>query len=553
MPKVKINGVEHEFPPGMNVLEACKKVGIEIPHFCYHPLLKVVGSCRMCKVEVIQNDRKRIDISCNLQVADDMEILTDSPAVKKAQRMTLEYLLINHPLDCPVCDDAGECELQNYYFEYGKHDSRMRELKVRKRKAFDIGKSIVLDSERCVLCSRCVRFLADITHTYELGIFGMGSTEELMLKPDSKLDNDYAGNVVDLCPVGALTDKDFRFKRRVWYLKETPSICQLCSRGCNVRIDWDLNPFHQQKKNYKMRNFRTEQTEMQRIQRIKPRENFDVNGTWICDHGRYGYHPTDAGDRLEKPVIRDGAELKTVEFSDAVKEIASGLTTALKTHKSKVAVALSPKAANEEVFAAWSLFRKKLELPNLDHRIPIDPEWSGDDLLRTPDPFPNRLGCEWIGFLPDENGIGVKDLDEQIIGGKVDTVLFILADPKDVLDVKSLKKLKRVYAIIRNLPDESMEFIDAALPAAAWGEYSGTFANFEGRIQRFEKAFDALGESKPVWQWIIDLSTVMKKSLRWDQDKDILNSLAENVHYFKDLTFEKIGSKGMLLGDKNQD
>jgi len=208
MPKVKINGAEYEFPAGMKVLEACQQVGIHIPHFCYHPLLKVVGTCRMCKVEITQEMRgqkqSRIDISCRVDVAEGMEIQTDTPAVRKQQQMTLEYLLANHPLDCPICDDAGECELQNYYMEFGRHPSRMREAKVTKRKAYDIGRSIVLDSERCVLCSRCVRFVSDITHTYELGIFGMGSTEELMLKPNARLDNDYAGNVVDLCPVGAL-------------------------------------------------------------------------------------------------------------------------------------------------------------------------------------------------------------------------------------------------------------------------------------------------------------------------------------------------------------
>ena len=213
--------------------------------------------------------------------------------------------------------------------EHGRHDSRIHELKHRKRKAYDAGKSVVLDSERCVLCSRCVRFLEEITGTYELGIFGMGHREELMVRPGTALDNDYAGNVVDLCPVGALTDKDFRFKRRVWFLQSASSICQLCSRGCNVRIDYDVNPFHEHKRNLLMRTYRTDQTRYARIQRIKPRENDEVNDHRICDYGRYGYRDTDAADRLLHAQIRTEKGIEPTDVSNALKQISSGITTAI--------------------------------------------------------------------------------------------------------------------------------------------------------------------------------------------------------------------------------
>lgn len=550
MPKVTINDKQYEFPDGMNVLAACKQIKVHVPYFCYHPVLKVVGSCRMCKVEVNQGGRKWVDISCNVKVADGMEIRTDTPEVRKARQMTLEFLLKNHPLDCPICDDAGECKLQDYYFKYGKYDSRLEDPKILKRKAFDIGNKIVLDSERCVLCSRCVRFVEEVTHTNELGIFGMGAHEELMLSPNTRLDNDYSGNVVDLCPVGALTDKDFRFKRRVWYLKSAPSICQGCSRGCNVRIDYDLNPFHEHKKLQMLKTFRTATTEQQRIQRIKPNINEEVNGHWICDHGRYGYKDTDSADRLLHPMIRVDGELKQSEMSDTIGTFVDEINRCIHKKQSKMAVVVSPKATNVELFAVWTLFRQKLELAHLDHRIPLPKDWYGDNLLRTPDPFPNRTGCEWIGIDPGDGGIGVADLSEKILSGKIDTVLSILADPADFLDEEAVKKLKKRLVIARNMTPESAATVDVALPAAAWGEYRGLFTNFHGRVQRLEAAFEPLGESQPVWKLMVDIAAALKKPIKWRDYDQLLAALARQVKFFDGCSWESIGSTGMRVGEK---
>jgi len=546
---MKIDGIEHDFPDGINVLEACEQIGIHIPHFCYHPALSIAGSCRMCKVEVIQGGRKRMDISCNVPVQDGLEIITDSPAVRTARQMTLEFLLANHPLDCPVCDFAGECTLQNYYFDYGKHDSRTSEPKRHKSKAQDIGRSIVLDSERCVLCSRCVRFVTEVTKTNELGIFGMGGREELMIRPGATLDNDYSGNVVDLCPVGAHTDKDFRFKRRVWYLRSQNSICQLCSRGCNVRIDYDDNPFHVHKQNLDMRILRTEHTAYARILRIKPRYNEHVNSHWICDHGRYGYRTTDEGDRLLKPMARVDDDLQQVEMSKALRDMSSGISAALGKVE-KIAVVVSPRLTNEELFAVYRLFREKLNLANIDHRLPIDPEWYGDDILRTPDPYPNRTGCEWIGIQPNERGTGIGELPGAIAKGRIDTLVSILADPREYLDEAALKKLKRRYLILRNLPEELKQFADIVLPAAAWGEYRGTFTNFQGRTQRLHRALEPLGDARPVWRLMIDLSALMKKSLGWKSFDDVFRVLTDKVQFFSGMDWDKIGDEGMTAMEK---
>lgn len=547
---MKINGAEYDFPDGINVLQACKQIGIHIPHFCYHPALKVAGSCRMCKVEVIQGGRSRIDISCNVAVNDGLEIITDSPVVRLARQMTLEFQLANHPLDCPICDDAGECDLQNYYMEYGLHDSRTSEPKRHQHKATDIGKYIVHDAERCILCSRCARFTEEVTKTHELGIFGMGATEELNVRPGARLDNDYAGNVVDLCPVGALTDKDFRFKRRVWYLRSQHSICQLCSRGCNVRIDYDDNPFHGAKRDILMRTHRTETTQFARIQRIKSRYNENINGYWICDHGRYGYRMTDAADRLLSPMVRIDDELKPVDWSYALKEIANGLLNAIGKAVCKAAVVVSPALTNEELFAVHRLFRERLELPHLDHKLPISEEWYGDNILRTPDPFPNRTGCEWLDLIPAEKGISIDNLSQAIKDGKINTLLSILADPRDFLDEAALNKLKTRFLVMRNLTEDLKPFVDAALPAAAWGEYRGTFTNFQGRIQRVRKAFDPVGEAQPVWRLMSDLSTFLKKPLGWKIFDEVFSAMTGKVHYFNDLTWNSIGDQGVMTTEK---
>ncbi len=242
MPWLEIDGKPVDVPAGMNLIEAARLLNVEIPHYCYHAGLTVVGSCRMCQVEVEIGGRKSVAIACNTKAADGMKIITKSETVQKLRRSVLEFYLQHHPLDCPICDDAGECDLQNYYMEHGLHDSRMPLLeKKHKHKVMDVGPTVVLDSERCVLCSRCVRFCREITGTDELGIFGVGRGSELLNTPGKRLENDYSGCVVDLCPVGALTDKDFRFKRRVWYMKRTASVCMGCSRGCNIFVDWEID------------------------------------------------------------------------------------------------------------------------------------------------------------------------------------------------------------------------------------------------------------------------------------------------------------------------
>jgi NADH-quinone oxidoreductase subunit G len=273
MPKLTIDGKEITVEPGTKVIEAIKRLGIFIPHYCYHPGLSIAGNCRICMVDVEKSPKPQI--ACNTDCADGMVVRTDTDRAKETRRHVLEFLLINHPLDCPVCDQAGECWLQDYYMRFGLYDARFYEQKVKKPKAVPIGPTVMLDAERCILCSRCVRFSDEITKTSELGIVNRGDHSEIAVHPDKELNNKYSGNVVDICPVGALTDRDFRFKCRVWYLKKADSICPGCARGCNTEIHYNLD--------------RPQHGGGDRVMRLKPREYPEVNQWWMCDAGRYGY------------------------------------------------------------------------------------------------------------------------------------------------------------------------------------------------------------------------------------------------------------------------
>jgi NADH-quinone oxidoreductase subunit G len=333
MPTLKIDGREVTVEKGRTIIQACEQLSIEVPRYCYHPGLRVVGSCRMCLVDV--EKMPKLQIACNTPANDDMVVWTQNDKVKEARRSVLEFLLLNHPLDCPVCDRAGECELQNYYMKYAQHDSRLLENKVKKKKAFPIGPHVILDQERCVLCSRCVRFTSDVTQTGELGIFSRATYSEVNIYPGRELNNNYSGNVVDICPVGALLDRDFRYQMSVWYLKEAMSVCPGCSNGCNIRVHYNLD------RRYK--------TQGRRFQRLKPRYNEHVNKYWMCDEGRYNYRWLDV-DRIEQPQIRDEEGLKPSDWDSAFAKAAAAMKTAIEAFGvESIGVIPSPQMTNEEL------------------------------------------------------------------------------------------------------------------------------------------------------------------------------------------------------------
>lgn len=320
MPRVKINGIEVEVPSGTNMIEAARLAGVEIPHYCDHPHLTVAGNCRMCLVDVEAGGRGP-DIACNMEARDGLAIRTDSDRVTQMRKSVMEFLLVNHPLDCPICDQSGECRLQDYYMEHGQHDSRLADPKVGKGKRQDIGDNIVLDAERCVQCSRCVRFSDEVTGTGELRLFNRTNHTQIGVFPGTRIQHNYQGNLADICPVGALTLKDFRFKKRVWWLKESDSVCGGCATGCNIRVC----------------------TQDDEVFRYLPRRNDAVNRSWMCDPGRAGAAQITSLSRLLVHKV-GGRHSELPEAANAA---------ALALKGGKVGVVFGTRATNE---ALW--FRK---------------------------------------------------------------------------------------------------------------------------------------------------------------------------------------------------
>ncbi|PIR23119.1 MAG: NADH dehydrogenase subunit [Deltaproteobacteria bacterium CG11_big_fil_rev_8_21_14_0_20_45_16] len=369
MAKITINGKEFDVDAGKNLVDAAEENGIEIPHYCYHPGLSIAGQCRMCVVE--QEGNPKLQIACNMRCSEGLKVRTDTEKVQEAVKWNLEFHLINHPIDCPICDQAGECGLQDYYMKYGKYQSEMREEKVLKEKAVDLGEKIVLDKERCILCGRCVRFTQEISKTAALGIYNRGDRSVIGTVNDEPMTDNYQVNTVDICPVGALTSKDFRFEQRVWFLDEVESICGGCSKGCNIFVH------HKSGKH---------------IYRLKPRYNSQVNEHWMCDIGRDTYKNSNYDRRLTQARL-GGIEMPTAE---AIQIWAADLKTLVAMEQTdEIGIWLSPELTNEELESVFKLFAKewgisKFFSENVSAIVAQDEAIDG--LLYRKDHYPNSAG-----------------------------------------------------------------------------------------------------------------------------------------------------------------
>src|ERR1051325_5234141 len=348
MPKITINDIEIDAKDGQTVIQAALDHGIDIPHYCYHPDLPIDGNCRMCLVEV--EKMPKLTPSCTTVCGEGMKVTTNNERVKMAVRGVLEFLLINHPVDCPVCDQAGECRLQDYYMVYGLHTSEIEpEMKVHKRKVVPLGEMVMLDQERCVLCSRCIRFFEHVTGTGEMQFFGRGDHTVIGTIDDRPLENPYSGNVVDICPVGALTSRDFRFKCRVWFLHSTDSVCGGCSTGCNMRVDHRDGT----------------------IFRLLPRRNPEVNRSWLCDEGRLSYHRLNNTERVARPLLkgRDGIQAP-VKWEDAARSIDARLKEFAGANGAESVLGFaSPSATNEALFLFKRYLTDQIGASRFDFRL----------------------------------------------------------------------------------------------------------------------------------------------------------------------------------------
>jgi NADH-quinone oxidoreductase subunit G len=526
MPRLTVNGKEVEVPAGTNLIEAARAAGVEVPHYCYHASLSIAGQCRLCMVDIEKTPRPTI--ACNTVATDGMVVNTETDRVRETRKSIMEFHLINHPLDCPVCDQAGECWLQIYYMKHGLYDPRMTDEKVHKPKAVPLGPHVILDAERCILCSRCVRYCDEITHTGELGIFERGDHSEIGLFPGRELDNKYSANVVDICPVGALTDRDFRFQVRVWYLDTAKSICPGCARGCNIEVHVNRRRPHH--------------AEGRRVARLKPRFNAEVNKWWICDAGRYGFGFVDAADRLLVPAQQQSGSSTDVTWDQGIAAVAGAFR---RLSPDQIGVIASPKMANEDLFA----LRQLLDLYGVRHvagqvspRVPGDE----DDFLIRADKNPNSRGAELLGFGGDARTVieaaGLRRLKFLWIFGH-----DLLAGALPEGDV--LEALRVVDTIVFTGSNANWTSAHShwVLPAAAWVEREGTYTNFEGRVQRFRTAIEPLGQALPEWEIVGRVMALLGQTLSATRAEHLFRQLAEAVPAFAGLSYQLLGDTGHPL------
>jgi NADH-quinone oxidoreductase subunit G len=513
MVKLFINDCPVEVESGATVLDAAKKAGIEIPHLCYHPAFSPEGSCRMCLVEI--EGAPKLELACATPVREGMKVYTQTGDVCEARKGVLEFLLAEHPPDCPVCEQAGDCKLQDYYEQHGLFDSRYSEERIRKDKKVPLGGHLLLDRERCVLCTRCVRFLKNVTGGGELGVFQRGLNAEISLFPDMKMDNNYSGNLAEICPVGAITDLDFRFKSRTWFLESAPSVCPLCSRGCNIFIDYHpgFSRFEVPK----------------RVYRVRARENLKVNQYWICDKGRYGYGYIDQ-DRMTDICSNGREENTSAVFSRFTEEI-KRLVHKKKT--SRITVLMNSYLSNEELYLIHRIFKQELGVEKIHLVDP--PDDRGDNMLLTAERVPNRKGARELGF----ETLAAGDMDWK---GAELLVIFESPFPVAELDqmLASMPDDKGMQVLFTPRESELREKMQLVFPTATIAEKMGSLTNVDGAVQPFLQALEPQGEARAEWEWLKllgrELGADFSFYARIHSPRDIFMNMKKEISFFQDIT-----------------
>jgi len=524
MGTIKIDGREIPFQPGDTIIKAAHRAGIDIPHYCYHPGLSVAANCRMCLVEVgpppgrppmmldilrwdeNKNDyvpakKPKLQPACQMGCADGMDVKSESSEhVAEARGAVQELLLLNHPVDCPICDQAGECRLQDYWLEHGRQKKRMHQEVVHKSKAQVFGPTIVYDAERCIVCTRCVRVCEEVAKDPVLSIRERGNLNEVVVAPGRQLDHNYTLMTEHVCPVGALTSSDFRFKARVWFLRSARTICQGCSTGCNAYLDFDP------------RN--------NTAYRYRPRDNEKVNAYWMCDEGMLSYRRLSEGRLLSALVGGDDATVD--EALEAAKQ-------QLKGHgkdPAKVAIVLSAQHSNEDNFALVTLAKTFLGVG--DFFVSGRALGESDDILMSADKNPNTAGVMQVASTTAPRPFA--DLLNAIDEGRYAYVIALGSDLE--VDVeRATSALRRLKGVITIAAHEGplVQAAHIALPSCAWAEARGTYVNKKGLAQHSDRAVRALGDSRPGWELVARLARALGYAMDWKRQSDVEKAMAHEA------------------------
>jgi len=520
MARLTLDGRRIEAPEGSNVLLVALEHGVYIPHFCFHPALSAPANCRMCLVEIETSGKRELTTACDARVVDGMVVDTRGEAVAQARQAVMEFLLVDHPLDCPVCDKAGECELQDHAHAYGRGAGRFSEVKVR-RGTKQIGQRVVLYADRCIGCTRCVRFCDEITGTGELSIFRRGARAQVDIFPGARLDNRMSGNVVDLCPVGALVDEEFRFQPPVWRLRGVDSICPGCSAGCSVRVD----------------------VHAERVHRLKPRVNLEVNQYWMCDDGRYGWRYVHSPWRLSAPLVKQGNGQVPASWEEALKRVTQKLTRGYEP-QSVVAI-LSGGLTNEENYLLARLAREVWKTRQAGLRRRLDGEgdvrFEGGFTIRA-DRTPNARGAREVAaglelelLDPDQIWQGMED-------GRIRAAYLLGGHPGERLQERERQALAGLELLVVQdmLDSELTRLADVVLPGVSPFEKDGTFTNADGRVQRVRQAIPPRPDALPDWQILQRLGAA---GPGWDfaHPRQIMDEMGQHLGgRYAGLTYERL-------------
>ena len=517
-----IDGQEVTVPGGTTILQAAEALGILVPHYCYHPGMSSPAQCRLCLVEV--EGAPKLAPSCVTVAEEGQVIHTESDAAREMRQGVLEFYLANHPLDCPICDQSGECKLQDYVFAEGRKHGRSREPK-RVFGRDDFGGDVLFYGDRCVMCTRCVRFMNEVAKDPLLTVVERGNRSVIDTFFEEGLEGSpYAGNVVDICPVGALVSKDFLHRARAWDLAHTPSVCPGCSQGCNIELHTRDNLVH----------------------RLKPRPNPDVNGYWMCDYGREDYEWMNRRDRLLDPVLSEAPSAGESGWSAVMPRLIERLGVAREAGETAVAVA-SPHASNEDLAALRTLVtvlgggEVVYRSPHAEDEIPLP----GFPLLsRRRDLTPNAAGAERLGMRRVGQDDGTGGLD---VFADHDGVLLVLGD--ELADAGEHFGAKAsLYLFLGSYPSLGAHSADAVLPITTFAEQEGSFTNVEGRVQRFWPGLERPGAARPAWEILGGLVAGLSDQPTPEGTDEAFARFSELAPEFGSLSFVALGTRGALPG-----